>query len=134
MLSIPGTYALILRASSAQLIGVGWLGDLAVRPGAYIYVGSALGAGGVAGRLRHHLGQPRAPHWHIDYLRPAARIDEVWWTCDDTRREHEWASAIAALPGAGIPLRRFGASDCRCPSHLFFFVSPPLFSDFVRQV
>src|SRR5689334_929575 len=121
MESSSGTYALILHAPNAQQVVIGRLGHLQVLPGAYIYVGSAFGAGGVAGRLRHHLGHPRAPHWHVDYLRQAAQLDEVWWTYDSVRREHQWAGLIAALPGATIPLRRFGASDCRCASHLFFF-------------
>ena len=43
--SLPGTYALVLRFSSGLEIVVGRLGVLAVQPGFYVYVGSALGPG-----------------------------------------------------------------------------------------
>ena len=35
--------------------------------------------------------------------------------------EHEWAKCLGMLPGASIPLAGFGASDCACDSHPFFF-------------
>ena len=53
----PGTYALILRASTAQTIQIGRLGDLVMQPGYYIYVGSAFGPGGLAARVGRHLRQ-----------------------------------------------------------------------------
>jgi hypothetical protein len=76
----------------------------------------------------------RRLHWHIDYLRPAVSLQEIWFTTDPVPREHLWAEMIAGLPGAGTPIPRFGASDCRCRSHLFHFASKPSFSVYRRLI
>lgn len=130
----PGTYALLLAAVEPHEIVVGRLGRLRVEPGVYVYVGSALGPGGLAARLGHHLNPERATHWHIDYLRQFTRLDEVWYTCDAVRREHQWADLAGSMSGAVIPLSRFGASDCNCPAHLFHFATAPTFEEFQRRV
>ena len=50
----PGSYALILQADRRRTVRIGRLGQLAVEPGCYVYVGSALGPGGVRARVGHH--------------------------------------------------------------------------------
>ncbi len=105
-----------------------------VKPGFYIYVGSAFGPGGLRGRLFHHLSRVESPHWHIDYLRPVTNLVEVWITEDQQKREHEWARALAAGQVAFIPLPRFGASDCRCPAHLFFLPLQPSLDWFLERL
>jgi Uri superfamily endonuclease len=125
MASAPGTYALILHSSQACRLKVGRLGEMQVWPGFYIYTGSAFGPGGLQGRLAHHLRPPVAPHWHIDYLRQAAEVVEVWAAEGPEKREHAWAQALTACPGCSIPLLRFGASDCRCPAHLVYLPERP---------
>lgn len=132
--SRSGTYALILRARSAKRVRIGALGYLRLRSGTYVYVGSAFGPGGVRARVKHHLSRSPAPHWHIDYLRQATELDQVWYTYDPARREHAWANFFRKARGASIPLPRFGASDCRCVSHLFYFKSAPDFSVFRRRM
>ena len=129
----PGTYALILRAQTEPTIPVGRLGVMTVRPGWYVYVGSAFGPGGVKGRVGHHTRPQTKPHWHIDYLRQVAPLVEVWYTHDPNRHEHTWASLFPQLPDATIPLPRFGASDCTCLSHLFHFPTAPSFALFAQQ-
>lgn len=89
-------------------------------PGRYVYVGSAHGPGGLRARLGRHLRGDGRPHWHIDVLRAAARVEGyAYWTRDGVT-ECALAQALASLPGASIPLPHFGASDCRtgCPAHL----------------
>ena len=54
MTDAPGTYALLLRASKEQTIEVGALGAMPVRPGMYVYVGSAFGSGGLQARVGRH--------------------------------------------------------------------------------
>ncbi len=120
-----GTYALILEARRAGPIRAGRLGELALTKGTYVYVGSAFGPGGVRARVRHHQTISSAPHWHMDYLRPAVRIRQVWYSHDPEYREHEWARVFASTPGAAVPRVGFGSSDCRCASHLFFFERTP---------
>jgi Uri superfamily endonuclease len=123
-----GTYALILRLESQQLIQVGRLGAFAFPAGHYLYVGSAFGPGGLAGRLGRHLASNHAvrrPHWHVDYLRHLASVVAIWYAEHETRREHDWATRAGRLAGASCPAPRFGASDCRCPAHLFHFHQAP---------
>ena len=117
----PGTYVLILEASTRRRLEVGALGTLALAPGYYAYVGSARGPGGLAARLAHHRRRTRSPHWHIDYLRHHTAFRDVWVRQGAAQLEHRWASALACSPNASIPLARFGATDCKCPAHLFCF-------------
>ena len=66
MITAFGTYILILQTQTERMIPVGRLGVMAVRPGWYVYVGSAFGPGGVKGRVGHHARPQTKPHWHID--------------------------------------------------------------------
>ena len=122
----PGTYALILRAASRQNVQVGRLGRLAMQPGFYVYVGSALGPGGLKARVGHHLRPVKRPHWHIDYLRRETECVAVWYAYGTVRQECAWADAFSSLRGSTIPLPGFGSSDCRCSAHLYFFDRMPL--------
>jgi Uri superfamily endonuclease len=128
----PGTYALILVAEDHRTVQVGRLGMLLVEPGIYVYVGSALGPGGLAGRLRRHLRSTKRLHWHIDYLRAVARLDAVWYTAGAERQECQWAAIFARMRGAISPMEAFGASDCKCLSHLFHFPVRPDMTAFRR--
>jgi Uri superfamily endonuclease len=135
-LEIPatgGTYALLLACPRSRKLRIGRLGDRRVPRGWYIYVGSAFGPGGLKFRCLRHLRALRRLHWHIDYLRPAVSLREIWFSTDPVPREHTWAEMIAGLPGAHIPIPRFGASDCRCRSHLLHFASKPGFAIFRRR-
>jgi len=120
-----GTYALIGVCDSNQQVIIGKLGQLQVRPGYYVYIGSAFGPGGLKARIVHHTRISVRPHWHIDYLRPALHLIEVWYSYDSERREHQWANALYHANAARIPMAGFGASDCSCPSHLFRFNRRP---------
>ena len=131
--SKPGTYVLILASSVFRQIQVGSVGELRVKPGFYAYVGSAFGWGGLVGRLLHHLAIGQHPHWHIDHLRTVTRLEEIWYSYDDHRREHQWSDLLGRSRGASTPMIGFGASDCRCESHLFFFPERPSFSGFCRR-
>jgi Uri superfamily endonuclease len=130
----PGTYALVLSARANGLIRVGKLGKLCLRPGFYVYVGSALGPGGVRARLMHHLEPSIRPHWHIDYLRRHTSLEEVWYCYDPMGWEHQWARGLGTLPGVSVPLAGFGSSDCGCDSHLYFFASRPSSNDFIQSL
>ena len=113
----PGTYVLVLELPRPAEIVVGRLGSIRFEGRFCMYFGSALGPGGLAARLRRHLGEVVRPHWHIDYLRAAARVRDVWIARDDRRLECLWYAATAAMIDAS-PVPRFGSSDCTCRSHL----------------
>ncbi len=120
-----GSYALLMRLGEDRVQRVGRLGRFCLRAGWYLYVGSACGPGGLAGRLAHHLRPVRRPHWHIDYLRHLAELRAILVIPGRERQECAWAAAAAATPGACIPVRRFGASDCRCAGHLIYWPQEP---------
>jgi Uri superfamily endonuclease len=121
----PGTYALVCRAVRLGRLSIGRLGTLEVEAGFYVYLGSAFGPGGIRARVAHHLRAGRRRHWHADYLWPALRIEEIWYSHDTARREHEWARLLRGLRAFSVPLARFGASDCRCETHLLHNQEPP---------
>jgi Uri superfamily endonuclease len=121
----PGTYALVLESTDGQWVEIGKLGRFNVQPGFYVYVGSAFGPGGLKARIAHHTKIARHPHWHIDYLRPICHLKKIWYAYESKKHEHRWAGALSRFERATIPLAGFGASDCSCPSHLFWFNRMP---------
>jgi Uri superfamily endonuclease len=130
----PGTYVLILHLLHRATIDVGRLGRFQFPAGWYAYAGSAHGPGGLAARIARHLRSPKPLHWHVDYLRAEAQPDQVWYAVGTGKRECTWAEALSGLPGASIPVPRFGASDCRCPAHLVHFSALPVLSALIRAV
>ncbi len=130
----PGTYVLVLRFSKRLEIVVGKLSVLSAQAGYYLYVGSALGPGGLAARVGRHCRHEKTARWHVDYLRAEANLEEVWYATGKGHRECRWASVLQSLPGASVPLTGFGASDCGCPSHLCFFSLPPSMADFRKKL
>lgn len=121
---IKGIYCLVLSCESCR-VNVGALGNLGFSAGYYVYVGSALGPGGLSRVIRHirfsknHTPRPR---WHIDYLlcSPYFSLETVYCFPTVERAECRLASLLS-----GIPVPRFGCSDCRCNSHLFFYSTHP---------
>lgn len=118
-----GTYALHLRLSREKIIRIGRLGQFSFPGGDYIYLGSAFGPGGIRARLGRHLRGNGKLHWHIDYLRSAARIEGFWYSMKVHNLECQMSQDLALLPEAFIPAPGFGASDCRsgCKAHLIAF-------------
>jgi Uri superfamily endonuclease len=129
-----GTYVLWLRLARDREIGVGRLGRFHFPAGIYAYVGSALGPGGIAARVARHLRRRTSLHWHVDYLRAEAQPVRAWWAPGDRRRECAWSAALAQMPEATLPAPGFGASDCRCTTHLICFPALPAVRDFARAV
>jgi Uri superfamily endonuclease len=127
--SDKGTYVLILQLQNTTHLTIGKRGEYDFPAGWYLYVGSAFGSGGLRGRLRHHLKPVTKPHWHIDYLRAAAKVREIWYAVSADAYEHRWADVLCTLPDAHIPVPRFGASDCRCETHLIGFAAKPQVGD-----
>ena len=121
----PGTYLLVLRGVTEARLPVGALGELVVSPGFYLYVGSAFGPGGLRARVGRHIAGQGALRWHIDFLRQVAQPVEAWCIPGPQRCEHGWAQSLVAAAQCRVPLARFGASDCRCPTHLFFMAQRP---------
>ena len=63
----PGSYALEFTLYQPQRLTIGRLGEIYFPQGEYIYMGSALGPGGLGVRLGRHLKNDGfSCHWHID--------------------------------------------------------------------
>jgi Uri superfamily endonuclease len=124
----PGTYALILELSEPRLLDVGRLGRFKFPAGFYVYLGSARGPGGIQARLGRHLRWGGKLHWHIDHLRIEAETRGYGYILDRSEpdlalTECDLFQKLAAIPNAGIPIPKFGASDCQsgCLAHLIHF-------------
>lgn len=110
-----GAYMLLLTLDRPVEIARGRVaGRLA--PGAYVYAGSARGAGGIAARLGRHFRRDKPIHWHVDELTAMAGLTALALPdgseCAIVARLIDSVGFGSALPG-------FGSSDCRrCPAHL----------------
>ena len=114
------TYCLIIKLNNDSRILVGKLGTLDFKKGYYVYVGSALNS--IDARIKRHLRSEKKLFWHIDYIlsSPNASIKEVILERSLLKWECKIAEEIATNTTS---LSRFGCSDCKCDSHLFFFES-----------
>lgn len=131
--SSKGTYALVLRCDASASMEVGRWSRLDIRPGYYIYVGSAFGPGGVLARVSRHCRETKTKLWHIDYLREFAGLASVWYSHSPVRLEHHWAEALTTMDEMK-PVKGFGCSDCMCESHLFFVAKKPTLARFANAV
>lgn len=122
-----GSYLLFLRLpTTLHQLAIGRLGRFDFLPGCYLYVGSGAGPGGLPARLKHHQKhtKPR-PHWHIDYLRPYAHLEEVWTVSGLPHLEQQWCRTLSEVAELSTLARGFGASDSPCSSHLFYAPAHP---------
>lgn len=132
-LKTSGTYILLMKLSESTVINIGALGERHLQKGYYAYVGSAFGPGGLYARLKHHCLSDSRPRWHIDYLKKCTEIEELWYSVEDKRLECIWAKVLNDLPESICPITGFGASDCRCNMHLFYFLKKPAISIFKKN-
>jgi Uri superfamily endonuclease len=115
-----GTYALLMEFEQEAVITVGRLGTFRFAAGYYVYVGSALGSGGLAARLARHRRQDKTLRWHIDYVLVHARIADIKANTSGQELECAWAQKLLNMSGARVVAPRLGSSDCKCPSHLIY--------------
>ncbi len=113
-----GSYCVAVELAGPERIEVGALGVIDFPAGRYVYCGSA--QRNLAQRTARHARRTRKKvRWHLDYLTPyASRIDTYPIASWDNL---ECRLAEALREAGGTPVPRFGSSDCRCPSHLYFF-------------
>ncbi len=117
-----GVYGLVLQCAEPVRVRVGALGLIELRPGYYVYVGSA--RSGLRARLARHLRTVRKrAHWHVDYVRRRTRPVAVLVVAGEGADECWLSDTVAALADGSVA--GFGCSDCRCRSHLHYFSADP---------
>jgi Uri superfamily endonuclease len=129
--TISGSYLLLLKVTQLTKVQVGKLGELSINPGFYVYSGSAFGPGGLGARVGRHLRPHKKLRWHIDYLRQCVE-DVVAYYQTGARSECLFANELK-LAGGEIPMKGFGSSDCKCESHLIYFIDPAPITNFVAD-
>jgi len=117
-----GVYAAVLMLAAGRRIRVGRLGKFDFPAGRYVYVGSA--QRNLEARLARHGRRRKALCWHIDYLSRWARLEVAWAWPRPKADECRLAAAVGTLPGAVAGPMGFGASDCRCETHLYRLDGP----------
>ncbi len=115
-----GGYLLLIRLSRMSRVAFGSAGMVSLKPGYYVYAGSAIGKAGW--RLLRHIGPfRRRPHWHIDRLlnKRAARVIAIGILPSKKRTECALSYMVSLM--TGYSLVGVGSTDCGCPSHLHYF-------------
>ena len=124
-----GIYILLITLDKARNIRIGKRGGEYFPSGYYAYIGSA--RRGLKKRVQRHLRKKKKLHWHVDYLLEFAEVKRVYEfgleenSGRSSLTECELAARVSELPGASLLHTRFGASDCRCPGHLYYFKKSP---------
>jgi Uri superfamily endonuclease len=119
----PGIYHLILHLAQDETLQIGKLDEFKFPAGYYVYTGSALN--GLEKRIARHQRNEKRLHWHIDYLLQHARIVDIITHHTTQRLECQFNRNIQSLPNSEIPAKGFGSSDCKCISHLTYFLEKP---------
>jgi len=111
-----GVYIAIFYLPTTQQITVGKLGRFGFQKGFYFYAGSA--QRNLTRRFERHNKKVKPLHWHIDYVSARAKMIGAITVVGGRDCECKLAKGLKILFKPELP--GFGASDCRCGSHLFY--------------
>jgi Uri superfamily endonuclease len=110
----PGAYVVAIAVAAPLTVRLGGALSARLRPGRYLYCGSAYGPGGLQARLSRHFRTDKSIRWHVDQLTTAGEVKGAWAIA--LGNECELVQRLGFLP---VPIEGFGASDCTlCRSHL----------------
>ena len=129
-----GTYLILMKLPNCLKLNIGKQGLFKLHAGYYVYVGSAMGPGGLSKRINRHLKKTKKKHWHIGYLRPYTDIVQIWTNDSGKKLEHEFAQQLHKQEHSKMPVPGFGASDCTCKTHLFYFIEKPKLDAFLNRI
>ncbi len=118
-----GTYLLFLSIQQGIHLQIGALGLIHFESGNFIYIGSAMGPGGLMKRISRHLKQVKKIFWHIDYLlnHDYVKIKAYGKIYSSKKMECNLAQKIKELFNNRFSnVKNFGSSDCNCESHLLY--------------
>jgi len=113
--ALRSTYVLLLYLPCGSRIRVGRRGFMMFEEGIYLYVGS----GGLSPlrRIARHIRKRKRKFWHIDFLTVRSTVIGAFVLESNISLE---CTIAGALGRAFKTVSGFGASDCKCDSHLFF--------------
>ncbi len=131
-ISLPkekGSYILLIFLDNDITVKIGKLGTYTLTKGCYLYIGSALGPGGLNSRIIRHLSKRKKTHWHIDYLTKnmQVRIRYILYILSDNHLECNIVQTLIQYKYFKSIINGFGSSDCRkgCPSHFLKYNGDP---------
>ena len=119
-----GSYQLYILVKETTILNIGSLGKASFPKGYYVYTGSAML--GLRQRVGRHLRKEKKIRWHIDYLLADSKVEiaDVKLFPSIKREECKKNLKMLKKPGAWIPVKGFGSSDCnQCPAHLIGFIN-----------
>ncbi|MEB3764646.1 MAG: GIY-YIG nuclease family protein [Desulfurococcales archaeon] len=126
-----GVYLLVMVPKSDSIARIGRSGiEIDLRPDTLlIYVGSAMGPGGLRARIRRHLTRSgKKLYWHIDYLtsRPDIDIGYILYACTTHKEaEKDLAERCSRILEKGP--HGFGSGDDPYNrTHLFVYRGDPI--------
>jgi len=111
-----GCYVLVVCVELPCWIKAGKLSEREFEKGLYLYIGRA--KRNLRGRLARHLRAEKKLFWHIDYLLQQAFIEKIWCRLAYFDECRIFSSILKVCGKTCLAIPGFGASDCRCPSHL----------------
>jgi len=115
----PGAYVVAIAIAAPLTVRLGGGLSARLRPGRYLYCGSAYGPGGLQARLARHFRKDKSIRWHVDQLTTAGEVRGAWAVA--LGNECELVERLRFLP---VPIDGFGATDCtHCRSHLLCWPS-----------
>ncbi|QQM02197.1 hypothetical protein I8G32_00722 [Rhodopseudomonas palustris] len=110
----PGAYVVAIAIAGPLTVRLGGALSARLRPGRYLYCGSAYGPGGLQARLARHFRKDKSIRWHVDQLTTAGEVKGAWAIA--LGNECALVDRLGFLP---VPIEGFGATDCaHCRSHL----------------
>ncbi|MBS3818868.1 GIY-YIG nuclease family protein [bacterium] len=113
-----GLYVLVIRLNQNCTIQPGRLSPFRFPAGTYLYVGRA--QKDLLPRLQRHFRREKKFYWHIDYLLQKAEVEKAWVKPEDLDECGTVTRIKEHTSDASQPVIKFGSSDCRCHSHLFY--------------
>ena len=118
-----GDYIILFSLTEIKECFIPKFGNQVISPGFYFYCGSAHGKGGLRSRILRHLDPGSKKFWHIDFLKGSLQPIEIWFQKTTEKSECKYSQLLQKRFSGKIPLKDFGASDCKnkCGSHLIWF-------------
>ena len=113
---MKGSYLLLIEMVNDKKIMIGSLGKIEFKRGYYAYIGSAMNS--IEKRIERHLKKEKKMRWHIDYLLQEGEIKNIFYK--ESNEKEECRIAASFLNAGFSYIKKFGASDCNCKSHLFY--------------